>query len=91
MDQINWARQNINRTFTLTKKYKVMKIKNYKEWDYTLILIGLVLLIAVLSSCSSSGYGCTGRSKSITGYKQSKYGGYSGRHQGLTRRERRGY
>jgi hypothetical protein len=38
-----------------------MKIKNYKQWDYTLILMGLVLLIAVLSSCSSrNGYGCRG-------------------------------
>jgi hypothetical protein len=40
-----------------------MNIKNYKEWDYTLILMGLILLIAVLTSCSGSrgGYGCHGR------------------------------
>ena len=27
------------------------QMKNYKEWDYTLILIALVFLIALLSSC----------------------------------------
>ena len=32
--------------------------KNYKEWDYTLILVGMILLIAVLTSCSSSKFGC---------------------------------
>ena len=30
-----------------------MKIKNYKEWDYTLILVALVFLIAFLTSCST--------------------------------------
>jgi hypothetical protein len=49
------------------------------------------MLIFAFTSCASSGYGCTGRSKSITGYKTTKYGGFSGRHQGLTRRERKGY
>lgn len=40
--------------------------KNYKEWDYTLILVGLVLLVAVLASCTTTGYGCHGRSKCMT-------------------------
>jgi len=31
-----------------------MKIKNYKEWDYTLILIALIFLMAVLASCTST-------------------------------------
>lgn len=31
-----------------------MKIKNYKEWDYTLVLIALIFLIAFLASCSNS-------------------------------------
>lgn len=32
-----------------------------KQKDYTLVLVGLVLLIAVLaSSCRTSGYGCKG-------------------------------
>ena len=30
-----------------------MKIKNYKEWDYTLILVALMFLIAFLTSCST--------------------------------------
>jgi hypothetical protein len=36
-----------------------MKIKNYKEWDYTLPLIGLLFLVAALTSCRA-GYGCRG-------------------------------
>jgi hypothetical protein len=35
--------------------------KNYKQWDYTLILVGLVLLVAVLASSCRTGYGCHGR------------------------------
>jgi hypothetical protein len=58
-----------------------------------LLAIMFMGLLTSMTSCASNrdGYGCTGRSKSITGFKQNKYGGFSGRHQGLTRRERRGY
>ena len=35
-----------------------MKIKNYKEWDYTLPLIGLLFLVAVLISCTTGRVGC---------------------------------
>ena len=43
-----------------------MTIKNYKEWDYTLILVALIIAIAMLSSCTTSGYGCKGNSKIMT-------------------------
>jgi hypothetical protein len=37
----------------ISQKLKRMKIKNYKEWDYTLILVALMFLIAYLTSCST--------------------------------------
>lgn len=52
-----------------------------------LIKLSFVCLIIamVASSCASSGYGCTGRSKWITGYNPNA----NGKHYGLTWRERR--
>lgn len=41
-------------------------MKNYKQWDYTLVLVALVILVAVLASCTTSGYGCHGRGKLMT-------------------------
>lgn len=65
-------------------------MKTFERILATLIMGGLICMILfAFTSCASSGYGCTGRSKTITGYKTTKYGGFSGRHQGLTRRERR--
>lgn len=44
--------------------------KNYKEWDYTLILVGLVLLIAVLtSSCARSMTVCEYTTKKMCGHR----------------------
>jgi len=38
-----------------------------QQTDYTILLIGFIILIAALcSSCVSSGYGCHGNSKIIT-------------------------
>ena len=67
-------------------------MKTFEKLLSSIVIAGLVcMLIFAFTSCAPSGYGCTGRSKSITGYKTTKYGGFSGRHQGLTRRERKGY
>ena len=44
-----------------------MKIKNYKEWDYTLILVALVIAIAMLSSCKVTE--CTHVKNNYVGYK----------------------
>jgi len=44
-----------------------MTIKNYKEWDYTLILIALIIAIAMLSSCKTTE--CSYVRKNYIGYK----------------------
>lgn len=67
-------------------------MKTFEKLLSSIIIVALVcMIIFAFTSCASSGYGCTGRSKSITGYKTDRYGNSYGRHQGLTRRERRGY
>lgn len=64
-NQEGWGYPLAFKTNTNNLKIKIMKM-NYKEWDYTLILVGLVLLVAVLTSCTTTGYGCNGRSKCMT-------------------------
>ena len=64
-------------------------MKTFERVLSTIILVGLISMIIFAFSSCSSGYGCTGKSKYITGYKPGKHGGFTGRHQGLTRRERR--
>lgn len=54
-----------------------MQIKNYKDWDYTLILIALIFLIAYLTSCTTtkvvyekgSQWSTVGKKSSMTGWK----------------------
>jgi hypothetical protein len=45
-----------------------------------LIIITLFAMSFAFTSCSSSGYGCRGKSKWITGYRPDGYGGFRGRH-----------
>lgn len=42
---------------------------------YVFAIVIIAGAIVTLSSCAN-GYGCTGKSKSITGYKSEKYRGY---------------
>lgn len=41
-----------------------MQQKNHP--DFTILFIGLIILIAALCSCSRNGYGCHGTGKYIT-------------------------
>jgi hypothetical protein len=63
-------------------------IQNFLAGMITASLV--CMLIYALTSCKT-GYGCNGRSKTMTGFKQDKYGNMYGRHMGLTRKERRNY
>lgn len=57
-----------------------MKIKNYKEWDYTLILVALVFLITFLTSCSTpkavyrigDGWKQAAQKSEVTGWTRSR-------------------
>ena len=55
-------------------KQNFMTEETMKKIVYTIVfLLGMGMLITVFSSCTTSGYGCHGRSKYITGYKPDKW------------------
>jgi hypothetical protein len=46
-------------------------MKPKHQTDYSLVLVGLIIMIAIaVSSCATNGYGCRGKSKIMTRVRQ---------------------